>query len=189
MWQCNNYIKGIENCDSKAVSDTILKETFVKVYNDMLKDKGSFIKNFMKNIDRINIVVKQISELEQDLKGLIQLQIRGKIDEKYYDEEYTRIKIEIDKLNEERVKFEEEHIKEIDYKQRLKAMMKILDSSEELLTEFDDEIFNAVVKKVNIKAPEHFVFILENGLEYEGKSYGSKQYPTHVECVVLITRV
>lgn len=144
------------------------------MYNDMLKDKGSFIKNFMKNIekilagnkniDKINSVVKQISELEQDLKGLIQLQIKDKIDEKYYDEEYTRIKIEIDKLNDERVKFEEEHIKEVDYKQRLKVMMKILDSSEEFLTEFDDEIFKALVKKVNIKSPEHFVFILENGL-------------------------
>lgn len=197
MWQCNNYIKGIENCDSKAVSDTILKETFVKVYNDMLKDKGSFIKNFMKNvekvlagnknIDRINSVVKQISELEQDLKGLIQLQIKGKIDEKYYDEEYKRIKIEIDKLNDKRVKFEEEHIKEVDYKQRIDAMMKILNRSEELLTEFDDEIFNAVVKKVNIKSPDHFVFILENSLEYDGKSYSSKQHATHVETCVRLT--
>jgi hypothetical protein len=68
-------------------------------------------------------------------------------------------------------------------------MMKILDSSDELLTEFDDEIFKAVVKTVIIKAPDHFVFILENGLEYEGKSYGSKQHAAHCETVALLSLI
>jgi len=42
VWQRNNYIKGIENCDSKAVNDEVLKRTFIQLYNDMVEDKGSF---------------------------------------------------------------------------------------------------------------------------------------------------
>jgi hypothetical protein len=34
--------------------------------------------------------------------------------------------------------------------------MKIMDSSDELLTEFDNDLFTALVKKLLIKLPTHF---------------------------------
>jgi site-specific DNA recombinase len=41
---------------------------------------------------------------------------------------------------------------------------------------------------VLIKSPEHFVFVLENGLEYEGQAYCSSQQTTHVETVISIKK-
>lgn len=198
MWQCNNYIKGIENCDSKAVNDEVLKRTFVQLYNDMVEDKGSFLKTFMSNIEKvlkkdtnikkINDIIEEIGVYEQDLKNLIQLQLRGKIDDKYYDEEYERIKNQIEILNDKKIEFEEENIKNEDYKQRLKNVAMILNAKENGLEEFDDDIFKALVNKVLVKSPEHFVFVLENGLEYEGQAYCTRQHSTHVETVVHLTR-
>lgn len=198
MWQCNNYIKGIENCSAKAVSDEVLKRTFVQLYNDMVEDKSSFFKTFMANIEKvlekdisvnkINDIIGQIGIFEQDLKNLIQLQLRGKIDEKYYDEEYQRIKGEIDKLNDEKINLEEENLKDSDYKQRLKNISKILNENGEGMKEFDEDIFIALVNKVIIKSPEHFVFVLENGIEFERQAYCSSQHSGHLECVVRLER-
>jgi len=45
VWQCINYIgedaKTGKRCPSKRVDDKVIKETFVRVYNEEFKDKNS----------------------------------------------------------------------------------------------------------------------------------------------------
>lgn len=106
-----------------------------------------------------------------------------------YDEEYQRIKGEIDKLNDEKINLEEENLKDSDYKQRLKNISKILNENGEGMKEFDEDIFIALVNKVIIKSPEHFVFVLENGIEFERQAYCSSQHSSHVETIVLMSRI
>ena len=42
-----------------------------------------------------------------------------------------------------------------------------INSREELLEEFDEDIFNALVEKIEILTPAHFVFKLKSGLRVE----------------------
>jgi len=101
VWLCNSYIKGVENCPSKAVNDTDLKEAFIRLYNDMVKDKGFFFKMFLENINKVMTKESKITEikklteriglLEQDLSELVQLRLRKQIDDKFYNKEYAKI--------------------------------------------------------------------------------------------------
>jgi DNA invertase Pin-like site-specific DNA recombinase len=192
VWQCNSYIKGVENCPTKAVNDTDLKEAFIRLYNDMVKDKGFFFKMFLENINKVMTKeskiadIKKLTEtiglLEQDLSELVQLRLRKQIDDKFYNKEYAKITEELESVSQQKNTIEMEHLDDVKYRDKLDAIGKIINNGDEPLAEFDDDLFVALIDKVIIKSPTHFLFILESGQEYE-VDYSSQQQSTHVETV------
>ena len=46
-------------------------------------------------------------------------------------------------------------------------LLETINSRDSLLEEFDEEIFNALVEKIEILTPTHFVFELKSGLRCE----------------------
>ena len=162
----------------------------------MVVDKGSFFKIFLENINKvmskeskvseINKVTESMGLLEQDLSGLVQLKLRKQIDDKYYNKEYEKTTLELEKVSAQKDNLEMHHLDDVKYKEKLAAISKIINNGDEPLTEFDDNLFVALIDKVIIKSPSHFIFILESGQEYE-TDYSSQQQTSHVECVVLIS--
>ncbi|MBZ9614308.1 hypothetical protein [Clostridium estertheticum] len=53
------------------------------------------------------------------------------------------------------------------YKQRVVEIIKVTNEQEGSLSEFDDNIFNALVEKIKILQPTYFVFVLKNGLRVD----------------------
>lgn len=48
VWQCKSYIEHDGNrCPEKAVKDVELKDSFIRLYNDMVRNKGSFFEDFI----------------------------------------------------------------------------------------------------------------------------------------------
>lgn len=195
VWLCNSYIKGVENCPSKAINDTDLKEAFIRLYNDMVKDKGFFFKMFLENINKVMTKESKITEikklteriglLEQDLSELVQLRLRKQIDDKVYNKEYAKITDELESVSQEKSESEMEHLDDVKYRDKLDAIGKIINNGDEPLTEFDDDLFVALIDKVIIKSPSHFLFILESGQEADVE-YSSQQQSTHVETIIML---
>ncbi|MDR3544053.1 MAG: hypothetical protein P4L69_24320 [Desulfosporosinus sp.] len=52
-------------------------------------------------------------------------------------------------------------------KERFDKIVLTINSRDSLLEEFDEEIFNALVKKIEILTPAHFVFELKSGMRVE----------------------
>jgi len=52
-------------------------------------------------------------------------------------------------------------------KERFDDILQTINSREELLEEFDEQIFNALVEKIEVISPAHFVFELKSGLRIE----------------------
>ncbi|WP_207725670.1 hypothetical protein [Clostridium sp. DJ247] len=50
---------------------------------------------------------------------------------------------------------------------KLSEIIEAINGQQELLIEFDDKIFNALVEKIEILEPTHFVFVLRNGIRME----------------------
>jgi len=49
-------------------------------------------------------------------------------------------------------------------KQRFDEIVHTINNRDSLLEEFDEEIFNALVEKIEILTPAHFVFELKSGM-------------------------
>ena len=110
---------------------------------------------------------KRIEELKNALKKLIRFQVNNNIDYEVYNEEYKSISSELEEVRKKRL----EHDKVNDLKDRLKQrfdeIVEMINSRDSLLEEFDEEIFNALVEKIEIITPAHFVFELKSGLRVE----------------------
>ncbi|MDR3586280.1 MAG: hypothetical protein P4L59_13315 [Desulfosporosinus sp.] len=52
-------------------------------------------------------------------------------------------------------------------KQRFDEILQTINSRDTLLEEFDEEIFNALVEKIEILTPAHYVFELKSGMRVE----------------------
>ncbi|GAB6180363.1 recombinase family protein [Desulfotomaculum defluvii] len=177
VWQCKTYIvDGKEACDAKAVGEQVLMDAFVRVFNRINENKDDFIKTLTENIEKVlsgksankemDALDNQIEIMKNDLKGLIKFQIRNNIDDGVYKEEYWKLSNELEELRRQKAKLEKENSNREDYRQRVNEIIEVL-GKQELLTEFDDKIFNALVEKIEVLSPTHFVFVLKSGMRVE----------------------
>ena len=178
VWQCKTYImEGKDACDAKAVDEIVLMDAFVRMFNGIYENKQNFIKTLTENIEMI-ILLKpdiretetldnQIEELKNELKRLIRFQVNNNVDSEVYNEEYKSISGELGEVRQKRL----EHDKVIEskdgLKQRFDEILETINSRDSLLEEFDEEIFNALVEKIEILTPAHFVFELKSGLRVD----------------------
>jgi len=178
VWQCTTYInKGKETCDMKAVGEEILENAFVEMFNELKIDKEGFCKTLLDNIEKIigNISYHkkaeklniQIEESKEELKGLVKLKTSGKLDTEIYNEEYERISSELNKFRKATSEFESDANRRLQLKQRMQEVIEVINGREELLEQFDGDIFSALVDKIEIITPTYFYFVLKGGIKVE----------------------
>jgi site-specific DNA recombinase len=143
----------------------------------MHENKDGFIRTLNANIEAILskqegheslIKVEQsIEQLKNDLKGLVNLKLRDNIDETVYNEENARISLELDELRKKKILLEKDMDQKAQIKSRVNEIIQVMNARQDLLEQFDDELFNALVEKITILSPTHFVFTLKSGMEIE----------------------
>jgi hypothetical protein len=171
--------EGKDACDAKAVDEAVLQEAFVRVFNRIKENKDHFIQTLHDNIEKvlskrtgataIRDTEEKMEQLKSDLKALIQLKVRTQIDEEVYHEEQSRISQELDKLRQQRMELDKDQLGRDKYKQRVQEIIQVIHDKQGLLEKFVDDIFNALVEKIEILSPTHFVFILKSGMRVEEK--------------------
>ncbi|MCU6792408.1 recombinase family protein [Paenibacillus sp. WQ 127069] len=178
VWQCRTYVnEGKEACDAKAVDEYVLQDAFVRVFNRMHENKDGFIQTLNMNIEAILskregheplIKVEQnIEQLKADLKGLVNLKLRDNIDEIVYNEENARISSELEKLRQKKIMLEKDMDQKAQIQSRVNEIIQVMNARQDLLEQFDDELFNALVEKITILSPTRYLFTLKSGLEIE----------------------
>ncbi len=178
VWQCKTYVvDGKQACDAKAVDDQVLMDAFVRIFNKINENKDTFIKTLTDNIGKvlsgrkadkdIKALDSQIEIMKNDLKGLIKFQIRNNLDDGVYKEEYIKTSNELEELRRRKAQLEKENSLKDDYRKRVDEIIQVLAGRQGLLEEFDDKIFNALVEKIEVLSPTHFVFVLKSGMRVE----------------------
>lgn len=166
---------------SKAVKDVELKQAFIRLYNNMVKDKGSFFRTFYANVEKvmnkkttapdIDKLTKQINVYQSDLSELIQLKLRHQIDESYYNTEYLRITGELETLQEQKESLRDISLDNAKMKEKIAVIKETIGGDTQPLKEFDDELFKILVDRVLIRDAKHVTFIFESGLEFNAELY------------------
>ncbi|WP_225683682.1 hypothetical protein [Paenibacillus polymyxa] len=62
---------------------------------------------------------------------------------------------------------EQEKEQQAKIKERVDEIIQVLSLREDILEQFDDSLFNALVEKITILSPAHFVFTLESGMSID----------------------
>ncbi|WP_149096240.1 recombinase family protein [Paenibacillus terrae] len=178
VWQCKTYVnEGKVACDAKSVDEQVLHSAFVRLFNRMYENKERLIKTLKGNIvsvlssrveqETLLDIEGKMQQLKSDLKELVNLKLRNQIDESVYDEETNRLSSELNELRQQMLILEEEEDQKAKIKERVDEIIQVLSSRQDILEQFDDNLFNALVEKITILSPAHFVFTLKSGMSID----------------------
>lgn len=158
-WSCISFAKnGKENCiDSKTIREEMIKEAFVDSYKLLYSNTNFETEEFLNLMrdtmnensrqDELEKFKKEFVDIKSKKSKLIDLMVEDKISENDYDEKvekYNR-KLEILENRIEQLKLLAEDKKSIT--DGLKKVRELLDSKD-IIEDFDQEIFNAIVDYV-----------------------------------------
>ncbi|MEE4571047.1 recombinase family protein [Paenibacillus polymyxa] len=178
VWQCRtNVNEGKAACAAKAVDEQVVHSAFVRLFNRMYENKERLIKTLKGNIvsvlssrveqETLLDIEGKMQQLKSDLKELVNLKLRNQIDETIYDEETNRLSSELNELRQQLLILEEEKDRKEKVKERVDEIIQVLSSRQDILEQFDDNLFNALVEKITILSPAHFVFTLKSGMSID----------------------
>ncbi|MCR4436657.1 MAG: recombinase family protein [Clostridiales bacterium] len=175
VWICRNRDeKGPEGCSMKAVDEEKLKKAFVRMVNKQIKDTDKFISRMLENIEKVfaeransvdvDAIDKRLDELREEMERLVKLNVKANLDADIYGEEYARITGEMEELRQQRSAFTQAEFKRKDTLARVREIEKML-RGQEIVKEFDEDLFAALVEQIRVKSLVEVVFVLKAGLE------------------------
>ena len=166
------------DCGAKAVDEETLKNTFINVFNQLYENREGFTKTMAENIEKvllskpsdkeIEFLDNKIDEVKTELKRLIRFQTTNGMDDEVYREEYKRVSGELEAFRDKRAKYDNDSMLKENLKVRIDDIIEIIKGRQEVLEEFDEGIFNALVEEIEVISPTHFVFELKSGFRVDG---------------------
>lgn len=117
----------------------------------------------------VKAIEAKLEDVTAQMKQLIRQQIKENIAPEVFQNEYGKLKAELDKLREERNSIGSLDDRREELLKRTKKIYEYLQGMEDMLTEFDDDVFKALVERILVISPTHLKFELKNGLVLEEK--------------------
>lgn len=183
-WYCSTAIKqGRRFCkDSKPMPEEVIEKCFLDAYKVLCADKATIIRKFMEKVEPVlketNVQTElenlnmQEHDLKEKLKKLLDLKLDNLITEEAFKEKNYEIERKIKKIQKIKENKEINIEKEDSLKVKVEGIKELLKKNQ-ILTEFDREIFNILVDKVVIggidengnKNPYIINFVLKHNKE------------------------
>lgn len=159
-WRCATKVNKIKTCEAdNSIREIYLQELFIYIYNKLIEKKHKtkdqllgIIKDVLINGDSKDTLIrlnKEKERLEERLSHLIDLKLDDYSNVYIYEAKEKEINKNLNEIN-EKIKYyskSEEDNKKLE--DRIAKIESILDTST-TITEFDEELFNGLVKKIII---------------------------------------
>ena len=114
-------------------------------------------------------IMKEIAKLKEQTHVLARLKTKGFLDNGKYLEQTAELNAKIEKLNRELQKISRCD-DEDDVIEKIKDVASIIESGTELMTEFDEIMFESLVEKIVVKNQKELEFQLYGGLKFTERS-------------------
>lgn len=204
-WSCIKAIKqGKKNCPhSKSLSEKELEEAFVDAFNMLVSKNKEITDEFLKNVEdtlnntstakELRKIKKEINKIENNINKLVDLYLEKILSKEDFENKYSELLNELEKVKAKEEELQTIISKEDSLKDRIDTFRKLFENNE-ILKEFDREIFEGVIEKIIVgktdddgnKNPYSVTFIFKTGLVIEKNDKNSNlySYPTHDTCGV-----
>lgn len=170
IWQCNAKFKNKEKCKTPHLSEEQIKENFIKAFNNLIENKESIIKDCeevilslidTKTIDNEIIKLEEECEVIVELmKSLIYENSRKPMDQDKYNQKYNFYTDRYETAKDKLAKAEEKKQDLIVRRDKIDAFINHLKLNDNLLSEFNEKLWYAMVDKaiVNTDGTVYFKF-------------------------------
>ncbi len=198
VWACSTSTKrGRKYCEySKNIKEDNLEQAFFDAFNMMCSNHKNVVVDFLKTIEESigsNETVQKSKKISEDiykyerrLSKLVELNIDGLITKEDYESKYTHITKKLEELKNEQQNLESNYKEQKDLKEKIQSFKSIFNNNQ-LMTEFDREIFENVIDtdiigkidESGIRNPYSVTFVFKTGLKVEENCTAKKSLGIH----------
>lgn len=161
IWQCNSKFKGEHFCSTPHLYEAEIKAKFLNAFAKYYNRRKEIIKNLKMVLAALQEPFQpddtELRTLEAELEGYIATHTNGFTDE--YRKKYERFEELQSELDREKAEYESAQAR---YKQIQDIIQTLKD---DVLTEFDDRVWNAVIANVTVFHDGSMVFQFKDGTE------------------------
>ena len=168
IWQCNNKFKGEKKCSTPHLYEEDIKAEFIKAFNELLQNKAEILDNcrlvqsMLTNCSEIDAEIEtltcELDVISELTRKLVEDNACNVIDQHEYISKYDSFvkRYETAKLKLEKL-YNKKH-QRLTKRDSIGAFMFELMERNEVITEFDERLFNTVVERLVVR---------ESGIEVE----------------------
>lgn len=175
IWQCNHKFDGGEKCATPHLEEAEIKELFLKAANILCTEKDEIIADFEAIKDTVFATAEMEKEkagLQEEMNvvaGLIQQCInenaRVALDQAEYQERYNALADRFDKVKERLEAVSMEITEKQARREMSEQCLAELAKQENIITEFDEDLWYALVDHVTVYGKEDVRFTFKDGTE------------------------
>ncbi|MGM9881952.1 MAG: recombinase family protein [Bacilli bacterium] len=163
-WACKTYkINGVSKCESPIIKESYLDKVFIDIFNDFIKHKKDYlgqvlteykniVKNYTNDID-IDDINKKIEQLEKQKDKLLDLSLKGIIDDYEFKKRNDKFNTELFSLQSQIENSQNQNIEEEKLRKKLSdlesCLTNKLDIKENLPYLVNLLVDKVIVEKVN----------------------------------------
>lgn len=173
IWQCNHKFKGAGKCQTLHLNEAALKQLFLNAFNQLVINKDEV----MDNCEIIKQVLTDTSALDteaekqkSEIAAVTELtrqwaeeNARVKLDQAEYQQRYASFEARYEKAKVRLEKIEELQQARRIKREQLDTFLSTLLRQDTVLTEFDEDLWIAVIDKVTVFAEDDVRFIFRDG--------------------------
>lgn len=172
IWQCNYKFKNQEKCQTPHLDEGTLKQAFVGAFNSLIENKDELIQGYeeiiryLTDTDALDQEAEKLHSESGVLCGLLQECVDENAREALDQEEYRRRYSDLVKRYEKiRVRLDEisnQVALRRAKREKIAEFIKTLQHNDVLLTEFDEELWNATVENLTVNNTNELTFTFKD---------------------------
>ena len=173
VWQCNGKFKGTEKCTTPHLYEKDIKQAFVDFANSLITDRQGIIQGLKESLTAItdNTALERERDALQEecevalelLRKPVQENAREPLDQVEYKAKESGLTKQYDKTSKRLIEVEKDITTRNAKRSELESFLKLLDSRDELLTEFDESLWLGIIDKLKVYPGSEFTFVLKDG--------------------------
>jgi len=178
IWRCNNkYKKGkdLVPCSTPHLDEETIKSAFVDAFNSLITYKDEVIAKYRTIVDHLTDTAELDNEnatlqsecevIEEQIRKIVADNACSPLDQEDYMQRYTELS---ERYEAAKNKLDETEALRLERKVRFEKLTEFidkLDSSNELLTEFNEELWNFTVESITVKSQHEIRILFRGGIE------------------------
>lgn len=176
IWQCNNKFKNDRKCSTPHLYEDKIKEAFLGAFNSLIENKDEILQSYeeiVRALTDTSGLDKEAAKLQSEcavvaelLRKCVEENASSALDQQDYQERYTGLAKRYESAKDGLARLNDKRLEHNAKRERLEAFLRVLEKSDVLLAEFDEELWNFCVENVKVHS-EQIIFVFKDGMELD----------------------
>lgn len=175
IWQCNGKFKGGEKCSTPHLYEKDIQRVFLDFVNNLIRDRSEItggLKESLMAITDNTTMEKEQDTLQEEcevvmelMRKMVQENARSVQDQADYKVKYGSMSKRYEKASTRLAEVNKELTARNAKRSELESFLRLLDGRDQLLTEFDENLWLGLVHQMKVDSDGRFMFLLKDGSE------------------------